>query len=214
MSRYRAVAGAAALPLTFVAMLAATALAADDHDNAPLLRAAAVHPAGMLGAGWCEVAAGVLMLTGILALADAVRERGARLASVAATLGVLTAIAMSMVGIHRFVIVALTKAGDASGVNVLDHLDKLVPVVFPMLILEEVSLLLLVIAVVRAGLAGRPVLAGGIAFFVLGFLPGAGFEVAQLVVGLATFGAIAVELLRRPAVDREPAVLVGAPVAA
>lgn len=205
---FRSRAGAFSVVGLFVALLASTAVdpLGDNHDNAVQLHKAAGHTGAVVASAALELIAAAFAAVAVLWLVQLVRGRGSTLANAGGALGVLGSVGMAMIGVHQILVAALAEADPARGVAVLDRLDHLAgpaPVLF---FFVPVALVLLAVAVHRAGLVPGwvPALAG--VFFVLEFLPLPGAEVAQLVLGLVAFGTIAARGLRGGEPRLEPAV--------
>jgi hypothetical protein len=189
---FRRRAGAASIVAFFVALLAATLLEpTDSHANVDQLRAAVAHPGLMQAAAWLEITAGVLAPVAVLTLMHVVRGRGARLAHIGGVLGVLGAVGMALIGVHRLFVVALAQQGGDRAGAVLDRLDHLAPAIIVLFFALPIAFVLLAVAGVRNGLAPRPVLAGAVVFLVIDMAPLPGAELIQLVLGLVTFGWLA-----------------------
>ena len=195
-STFRRRAGALSIVGLFVAMLAATLIEpTESHSNSDLVSAAVAHAGRMQAAGWCEIGAGILAPVAVLTLAHVVVDRGARLARIGAVLGILGSVGTTLIGVHRFFVVAVAQSDSAHAVAVLDRLDQIVPVLVLFVFAFPFALVLLAGAVVRAGLAPRWVLPAAIVFLVVDLTPLPKAELVEILVGLAAFGRIAWRIL-------------------
>lgn len=194
-STFRRRVGAASIVGFFLALLGSSLVdPTDSHRNADQLRVAIGHAGAMQAAAWFEVAAGILAPVAVLTMVHVVRDRGSRLAHAGAALGILGAPGMALIGIHRMFIVALAQGGGGSATAVLNRLDHLAPAIGVLFFALPLAFVVLAGAVVRARLVPAAVLAAAIVFFLLDSVPLPGGEVIQQVLGLATFGWIAVRI--------------------
>lgn len=206
-SSFRRYAGAIAPAVMFVALLVSTALdpLGENHDNAVQLGKAVGHSSAVVASAAFELIAAALAPVAVLWLVQLVRGRGRTLATIGGVLGVLGAVGMTLIGIHQLFIAALADTDRARGVAVLDKLDHLagpLPILF---FLTPIALVLLAVAIHRAGLVSVWVPAAAGLFFVIDFVPIPGAEVIQLLLGLAVFAAIAFNALRTPLVGAHAA---------
>jgi hypothetical protein len=148
----------------------------------------------MQASAWCEILAGVLAPVVVLTLMHIVRSRGVVLAHVGAILGILGSIGGALIGLHGLFIVALAGQGGATGNTVLDRLDHIAPAITVLFFALPVALVLLAVAVVRAGLAPRWVIPVAVLFLLTEFAPVPGAEIIQMALGLAAFGRIALNI--------------------
>lgn len=185
-----------ALPGIPLALLVGTLLSpTDSTDNAPQLRAAAAHGARWDAAAFLELLAALLFPLAAAGIVHAVRQRGATLATVGAALAGLGSIGMAAIGFRHLFIYGLATAPRSTALQTLDRVDSSVgPVIFLCMLAGPISLILLTGAAVRARLAGRWAIAGVVLFAVADSLPIPAAEMLQGVVGLATFGLVAVRL--------------------
>jgi hypothetical protein len=189
---------AVALPLLPVVLMISTLVSpTDSTSNGPQLAAAAAHGGRWVAASSFELLGAVLIALATVGVAGAVRGRGLGLANAGGVVGVLGAIGMTFISLHHWFIYALATTDTAVALHVLHRLDSSAgPVAFPMMFCGPISLVLCAGAAVRAGIAARWTIAGALVFFVVDMLPIPGAEEIQGIVGVATFTAIAVRLLR------------------
>lgn len=198
VSNFRRRVGALSTIGLFAALIASTIVdpLGDNHDNAVQLHKATGHSSAVVASAALELVAAALAPVAVLWLVQLVRGRGARLANVSGGVGIAGSLGMAMIGVHQFFVAALADADPAHGVAVLDRLDHLVGPVPLLFFGVPVALVLLAVAVYRAGLAPRWVPALAVVFFVIDFLPVPGAEAIQLVLGLIVFGSISARALR------------------
>jgi hypothetical protein len=187
----------AALPGIPLVLLVGTLVApTDSTDNATQLRAAATHAARWDAAAFFELLAAALFPLAGVAVARVVRERGGTAATVGAALAGLGSLGLAAIALRHLFIYGLATAPQATALNVLDRVDHAAgPVVMPCMFAGPIALIVLTIAVVRAGLASRLAIVGAVVFFVSDSLPIPAAEELQGVIGLATFGYLAFRLL-------------------
>ena len=207
-SNFRRYAGALSPVGLFIALLASTALdpLGDNHHNAVQLHKAAGHSGAVVASAAFELIAAALAPVAVLWLVQLVRGRGRTLANVGGVLGILGSVGMTTIGVHQLFVAALADADPAHGTAVLDKLDHLagpLPVLF---FLVPIALVLLALAVHRAGLVAAWVPAAAGLFFLIDFTPIPGHEVIQLVIGLAVFATISLRGARTPLVRVQPAI--------
>jgi hypothetical protein len=193
-----------ALPALPIALLTGTLVSpTDSTKNGAQLAAAAAHGARWQVAAGFEVLGALLLALGTAAVVGAVRRRGVGLANVGGLLGILGSLGLMAIALHHFFIYGLATADRTVALHALDRLDNGAagPIVFPLMFAGPIALILLAGAAVRAEFAPRWTIAGAVVFFVSDMLPIPGAELIQMAVGVATFGAIALRLLR--ASDRE-----------
>lgn len=196
-STFRRRLGAASIVAFFLVLLAGGIIApTDSHKNADQLAAAATHPARVQAMAWLAIVASMLAPVVVLTLVHLVRRRGVVLAHLGAIVGIVGSIGMAAIGVHALFVIAIAQRGGSSGVAVLDRLNHLAPAMLVLFFLLPLALVLLAGAAARAGLAGRWVVAGAIAFLVADQLPLPGVEVVQQLIGLAVFGSLARRILR------------------
>lgn len=209
----RRTACAIALPLLPLMLLAGTLVSpTDSTKNGPQLAAAAAQGGRFVAAALFELVGAILLVLAVAALVAAVRDRGVALANAGGILGVLGTLGLACISLHHLFVYALATTDAPTALHVLHRLDRSAgPVVFPMMFAGPLALVLLVGAAVRAGLVPRWTIAGAVVFLVSDMLPIPAAEEIQMLVGLATFGAIALRLLgpRREAVPRASAAVAG-----
>jgi hypothetical protein len=202
---FRRRAAAVALPgIPLVLLIGSLISPTDSTDNAPQLRAAAVHAYRWDIAAFLELLTAALFPLAAAGIAHVVRARGSTLATVAAASAGLGSIGMAAIGFRHLFIYGLATQPQASALHVLDRVDNSVgPVVFLCMLAGPVALILLTGAAVRAGHAARWTIAGAVIFFVSDSLPIPAAEELQGVVGLVTFGAVAWRLLSSAPGERQ-----------
>ncbi|MGH3004098.1 MAG: hypothetical protein ACRDM1_15780, partial [Gaiellaceae bacterium] len=161
------------------------------------LRAAAAHAGRWQGAALLELLAAALFPLAVAGIVHLVRRRGATLAHLGAILGGLGTLGMTAIGLRHLVIYGLTAADEATALRVLDRLDNHAgAIAMPLMIAGPLAWLVLSGAAARAGLVPRWVVAGAVLFMVSDSLPIPAAEEIQGVIGIVTFGAIAVRMLQ------------------
>jgi hypothetical protein len=189
---------ALALPGIPLALLAAALVSpTDSTDNADQLRAAAAHAGRWQGAALLELLTAALFPLGVAGIVHLVRRRGAALAHAGALLGGLGTLGMTSIALRHLFVYGLTAADPQAALRVLDRLDNHAgAVAMPLMIAGPLTWIVLAGAAARAGLVSRWVVLGAVAFAVSDSLPIPAAEEIQSLIGLATFGAIALRLLR------------------
>lgn len=193
-------AGALCLVAFFLVMLATTL--SDPVENSDPVRAQlatiASQRATVQRLAWLELLAALLFVGVVMTLVGLTRRRGTGLGNAGAVVGVCGAIGMSMISLHHFFLIALVDANQSTAVAVSDRLDALVgPALFPFLFAAPISLVLLCAAVARARLVPWTCFAGAVVFALIDLVPGVPHaEVIQMLVGLVTFGWVAVQMIR------------------
>lgn len=182
-----------ALPLFPIVLLAADLVSpTDSTDNGDQLVAAAAHGGAWQAAALLELLSAIILP---IAVAVAVRGVSGRLAAASRVLGVLGGIGMTLIAARHFFIYALTAVAHPSGLSVLDRMDNsAADVAILFMFAGPISLIVLAGALVRAGVVGRAVIAGAVLFFVSDMLPIPAEEVVQMLIGIATFGYVALRL--------------------
>lgn len=206
---------ALALPAVPLALLAGTLVSPTDAtDNATQLRAAAAHAGRWQGAALLELLTAALFPLAAAGIVRLVRRRGAALAHVGAVCAGLGTLGMTSIALRHLFIYGLTAADQATALRVLDRLDSHAgAIAMPLMIAGPLAWILLAGAAARAGLVSRRVVVGAVAFAISDSLPIPAAEEIQGLIGLATFGAIALAVLRRdddweaPATSSRPASL-------
>jgi hypothetical protein len=203
-----------ALPAFPLALLATTFVTpTDSTDNGRQLAAAAAHGPAWIGAALLELLAAALIPFAVVAVARAIRGRGARLASTGAALGFLGTLGMTSIALRHAFVYGLATAERATALHALNRVDDAFgPIVLLLMFCAPVAWIVLAAAAARARIASRLVPVGAFVFFVVDMLPIPAAEELQGVVGLATFGTLAWNLLdaRRPAVRETAAPALGA----
>jgi hypothetical protein len=201
---FRRIAGALALPAIPVVLLTGTLISpTDSTSNAPQLRAAAAHAARWNIAAFCELLAAALFPVAAAGIAHVVRQRGRTLATIGAGLAGLGSIGLAAIGLRHLFIYGLATTPQATGLHVLDRVDHAAgPVIFPCMFAGPIALILLIGGAVRAGYVTRWAIAGAVLFFVADMLPVPAAEEMQGVIGLVTFGLVAMRLLAIGATER------------
>jgi hypothetical protein len=207
VSSFRRWAGPASPIALFVALLVSTAFdpLGDNHDNAVQLHKATGHSGAVVASAAFELVAAAVTPVAVLWLVQLVRGRGRGLANAGGVLGVAGAVGMTMIGVHQLFVAALADVDASNGVTVLNKLDHLVGPLPVLFFFVPLALVLLAIAVHRAGLVPLwvPVAAG--VFFVVEFTPIPGAELIQLLVGLGVFATIALRSLQASQLHAAPA---------
>ena len=190
-------ASALALPgIPFVLLVGAVVSPTDSDSNAPQLRAAAAHRVQWNIAAFLELLTAALFPLAAVAVARIVRERGRGAATAGATLAGLGTIGMASIGLRHLFIYGLATTPQATALHVLDRIDHAAGlVILPCMFAAPFGLILLTVAAVRAGLVHRVAIVGAVLFFISDSLPIPAAEEIQGVLGLATFGYLAVRAL-------------------
>jgi hypothetical protein len=189
---------ALALPGIPLTLLVGTLISpTDSTQNATQLRAAAAHGGRWEAAALLELLTAALFPLAVAGVVHIVRRRGAGLAHLGALLGGLGTIGMAAIAFRHVFIYGLAGIDSAAALHVLDRVDKSVGVVvLPCMFAGPLALIALSGAAARAGYVSRWVVAGAFAFFISDSLPIPGAELVQAAVGVATFGWIALNMLR------------------
>lgn len=208
--RFRQRAGALALVALFPALLISTAVdpLGDNHDNATQLHNAIGHSGAVVASAAFELLAAALAPVAVLWLVQVVHDRGRVLANIGGVLGIAGSVGMALIGIHQLFIAALADADPTHGTAVLNRLDHLAGPAVALFSGVPIALVLLAIAAHRARLVRAWVLIAAGLFFVADFTPIPGAEIIQLLLGLATFGVIALRASTRhvqPTASEHPA---------
>lgn len=184
----------------FVALLASTAIdpLGDKHNNTVQLQKAAGHSGAVVASAAFELLAAALAPVAVLWLVQLARGRGRTLASVGGVLGLAGAVGMTTIGVHQLFIAALADAAPAHGVAVLNKLDHLVGPLPLLFFLTPLALVLLAVAINRAGIVPVWIPAAAAVFFLIDFTPIPGAELIQLLLGLTVFATITLRALRTP----------------
>jgi hypothetical protein len=197
---FRRRACALALPgIPFLLLVGTLVSPTDSSSNAPQLRAAALHGVRWEIAAFCELFAAALFPLAAAGIAHAIRERGATVATVGAALAGLGSIGMAAIALRHLFIYGLATAPQATALNVLDRVDRSAgPIVMLCMFAGPIALITLVGAAVRAGYASRWTIGGAVLFFIADSLPIPAAEEIQGILGIVTFGAVALRLLALP----------------
>jgi hypothetical protein len=189
---------ALALPGIPLALLLGTLISpTDSTDNAPQLRAAAAHGGRWEAAALLELLAAALFPLAVGGIVHLVRRRGSGLANLGALLGGLGTIGLAAIAFRHLFIYGLAGIDHAAALHALDRVDNTVGIVMlPCMFAGPLALITISGAASRAGYVSRWVVAGAIVFFISDSLPIPGAEILQAAVGLATFGWIALQMLR------------------
>jgi len=202
---FRRRACALALPGIPFALLVGTLISpTDSTSNGPQLRAAAAHGVRWDIAAFCELLAAALLPLAAAGIAYLVRQRGATLATVGATLAGLGSIGMAAIALRHLFIYGLATTPPATALHVLDRVDRAAgPIIFPCMLAGPIALIALVSAAVRARYLPRWTIAGALLFALADSLPIPAAEEVQGIVGIVTFAAVALRLLTLAA-TRQP----------
>ena len=199
-SRFRRVACAAALPAFPLALLVGGLVSPTDSTaNADQLRAAAVHGTAWQAAALLELLAAALLPLAVAGVVEAVRGRGAALATAGGALGVLGTLGMTLIGARHLFVYGLTAGDSTMALHALDRMDGGAgAVAFLLMFGGPLALIALTAAAARAGIVPGWLVAGAFLFVVSDMLPVPGAEIVQGLLGLATFGTLAGRTLRLP----------------
>lgn len=189
---------ALALPGIPLALLAGTLVSpTDSTDNAVQLRAAAAHAGRWQGAALLELLTAALFPLAVAGIVHLVRRRGAALAHVGALFGGLGTLGMTAIALRHLFIYGLAGTDQASALRVLDRVDNHAgAIAMPLMIAGPLAWILLAGAAARARLVSRWVVAGAVAFAFSDSLPIPAAEAIQGGIGIVTFGALGLNLLR------------------
>jgi hypothetical protein len=184
-----------ALPLT---LLAGTLISpTDSTTNAVQLRAAAAHGSAWGAAALLELLATALMPLAVAAVVHVVRRRGAALANIGGVLGILGTVGMAAIAFRHLFIYGLAGIEPTAALRTLDRVDhSFGAVALPLMFAGPIAFVILAAAATRARVAPRWIPVGAFIFFVSDMVPIPGAEVVQMLVGLATFGTLALGILR------------------
>ncbi len=193
-------AGAFCLVAFFLTMLA-TSLGDPLDDSASVreqLAVMATHQGTVQRLAWLELLCAVLYVGVVMTLVGLTRRRGTGLGNAGGLVGACGAVGLAMISVHHFFLLSLLEADHATAVAVDHRLDALVgPALLPFLFAGPIALVLLCGAVVRAGLVPWGCFAGALVFALVDMVPGLpDAELIQMLVGLATFGWIGVQMVR------------------
>lgn len=196
---------ALALPGIPLALLVGSLVSpTDSNDNAAQLHAAAAHAARWQGAALLELLTAALFPLAAGGVVHVVRRRGAGLAHAGALFAGLGTLGMASIALRHLFIYGLTAADQQTALRVLDRLDSHAGVVaMPLMIAGPLAWIVLAGAAARAGIAPRWIVVGMVAFAFVDNFPIPAAEEVQGLIGLATFGAIALRLLRLRDADWE-----------
>ncbi|HET7567452.1 MAG TPA: hypothetical protein VFJ91_05635 [Gaiellaceae bacterium] len=189
---------ALALPGIPLALLAASLVSpTDSTSDAVQLRAAAAHAGRWQAAALLELLTAALFPLATAGIVHLVRRRGAALAHLGGLLGGLGTLGMTAIALRHLFVYGLTATSPASALRVLERLDNHGgAIAMPLMIAGPLAWLALGGAAARAGLVRRWVVAGAFLFAISDSLPIPGAEAVQSLVGVVTFGAIALAMLR------------------
>jgi hypothetical protein len=189
---------ALALPGIPLTLLAGTLVSpTGSTDNAAQLRAAAAHAGRWQGAALLELLTAALFPLAAAGIVHLVRRRGAALAHLGALLAGLGTLGMTAIALRHLFIYGLTATNQPTALRVLDRLDNHAgAIAFPLMIAGPLAWVVLSGAAARARLVPRWVVAGAAAFMISDSLPIPAAEEIQAVIGIATFGTIALRMLR------------------
>jgi hypothetical protein len=194
------------LPLFPVVLLVADLVSpTDSTDNGDQLAAAAAHSGAWQAAALLELLAAILLP---IAVAAALRGVAGRVATSARVVGVLGGMGMTLIASRHLFVYGLTAVDHASALAVLDRIDgSAADVAILFMIAGPLSLIVLAAALLRAGVVGRAVVVGAVLFFVSDMLPIPAEEIVQMLIGIATFGYVALRLREpRESLSSRPAV--------
>lgn len=201
---FRRRASAAALPGIPLALLAGSLISpTDSTDNAPQLRAAAAHGARWDAAAFCELLAALLFPLAAAGVASVVRQRGSRLATIGAALAGLGSIGMASIALRHLFIYGLATAPQATALHALDRVDNAAgPVILLFMFAGPIALIVLCSAAARARYVPSWTIGAAVVFFISDSLPIPAAEEIQGLIGIVTFGLVALRLLRLEADSR------------
>jgi hypothetical protein len=184
-----------AIPLAF--LVTALVSPTDSDQNATQLRAAAAHGGRWQAAALFELLAAALFPLAVGGIVHLVRHRGATLANLGALLGGLGTLGVTAIGLRHLFIYGLTATDQPTALRVLDRLDNHAgAVAMPLMIAGPLALILISGAAARARLVPRWVVLGALAFAISDSLPIPAAEEIQGLIGIATFGTIALRMLQ------------------
>jgi hypothetical protein len=204
-------AGAASLPLLFLALIGASVSdPVEDETATPAeqLHQAAAHLGRLHTAFLLELLAAVLLLASTMAVVGRLRGRGSGLAGAGAVLGVLGGVGLAMIGVGHVFLHALAASGTPDAVRVLAARDAAAGPLPLLFFAAPLAVAALCGAAVRGGLVRWPVLVVAGTFLLLEYVPSPLGEVPSLVAGLVAYAWVAVALVRTG--RRQPAAA-GAP---
>ncbi|HEY6960295.1 MAG TPA: hypothetical protein VI408_00250 [Gaiellaceae bacterium] len=191
--RTRRIPCALALPALPLALLAGTLVSpTDSTQNAAQLRAASAHGSAWAAAAVLELLAAVVMPLGVAGLVQAVRGRGATLATVGGALGVLGTVGMAAIAFRHVFVYGMATIDRAQALHALGRVDHVFgPIALPLMFFGPIAFVVLAWSTARAGIVSRWVPIGTVIFFVADLLPIPGAEVVQQAIGIATFAVLA-----------------------
>ena len=189
----RRIACALALPALPLALLASTLVSpTDSTQNATQLDAASAHGSAWAAAAILELLAAIVMPLAVAGLVQAVRSRGAVLATVGGALGVLGTVGMAAIAFRHAFVYGMATTDRAQALHALDRVDHVFGLIaLPLMFFGPIALVVLAGAVARAGIVSRWVPVATFVFFVADMLPIPGAEVVQQVIGITTFVVLA-----------------------
>ncbi len=183
------------IPLAF--LLSSLVSPTDSDQNADQLRAAAAHAGRWQAAALLELLAAALFPLAVAGIVHLVRRRGATLAHLGALLGGLGTLGVTSIALRHLYIYGLTATDRPAALHVLDRLDNHAgAIAMPLMIAGPLALLLLSGAAARARLAPRWVVYGAAGFAIIDMLPIPAAEEIQGLIGIATFGMLALRMLQ------------------
>lgn len=203
----RRLAPVAALPgIPLVLLVGGFVSPTDSTDNATQLRAAAAHAVRWDIAACLELFTAALFPLAAVAVARVVRERGGATALAGAALAGLGTIGMASIGLRHLFIYGLATAPQAMALHALDRVDNAVgPIILLCMFGGPFALIALTLAAARAGIVPRLLVVAAVLFFISDSLPIPAAEEIQGLIGLATFGYLARQLLSTRAAAHVPA---------
>jgi hypothetical protein len=201
---FRRRACAVALPGIPLALLAGSLISpTDSTDNASQLRAAAAHGVRWDVAAFCELLAAALFPLAAAGVVSVVRQRGGTLATVGAALAGLGSIGMASIGLRHLFIYGLATAPQATALHAIDRVDHAAGlVILPCMFAGPIALIVLVSAAARARFVPQWTIGAAVLFFISDSLPIPAGEEIQGLIGILTFAAVALRLLRLEADSR------------
>jgi hypothetical protein len=200
VTRFRRRTGVAAV-IAFPVVLALSDLVAPSFQHGEALATAvAAHPGRTWALASLRLAAAALFVLVLFTMLLHVRERGGRLAHVAAALGLLGALGQAQDSAYQLFVLSLRHEAPAVAGAQLDRLDRLAaPLELPLLLAFALALVLVVGAARRAGLVPLwALLAAAAAFVVHVALGASGAAVADLLL-IAAYAELGRRLSGRPA---------------
>ena len=128
------------------------------HGPAAELRNATGHLGALQAASMLELLAAVFAIGTIAAFPGVVRQRGAALANAGAVIGIPGCVGMALIGAHGLFLHALVSSHSSDARQILSQLNTAAGPVQILFFAMPVASVLLVAAVVRAGIAPRTAL--------------------------------------------------------